>query len=202
MLDVTSEQNKKFCKKQEISYECFYGLKYGSLPWHASLNRIVKLKELLDSGFDGWFVYADADSYVLDLDYDLKAYLASKAHLSLIAATGGDGRHLAVNDGVFFINMSHKDSKIIASEWYSQMLKKMPIESINIEVDWDNSDIEVNDQNLLHDVLFANDSCMNTSVLVLDEGLINYNGSFIRQALRAYYGSVDARIAAIRADIG
>jgi hypothetical protein len=187
MLAVTANQNARYCSLKGYQYEKFLGIKRGYADWQAIFNRIIKIKELLDSGFSDWFVYADADSYVYDMSFDLQNYLNQKKEFAFIAATGGDKRRLAVNSGVFFLNFAHPSGKKLAQLWYDAFAA-VSDEYLRTSIRW--MDDGVNDQSLLHQVLFRHNEEYEAASYVESESLINYDGTFMKQALRAYYKTI------------
>ncbi len=109
MLRLTGQTVQAYASRHGHSYNSFLGIKRGFHPWHAAYNRIEMLTSLMVEGYTGWAVYLDADSYIHGQDFDLRAYLAGKEHLALIAAPDLADPPLwwRVNDGVFAINLGH-----------------------------------------------------------------------------------------------
>ncbi len=93
----------------QTSHESFRGLKVGSRPQDATYNRIALLNEALDAGFDGWLVFVDTDAFIVDLTFDLDAYLARHADRALILRPSIPRAQDAwrVNVGVLFVNARH-----------------------------------------------------------------------------------------------
>src|SRR4051794_26053851 len=85
VLEASAPSTRAFCALHGHEYETYVGVKRGRRPWHATFNRIDLLQEALDAGFDGWIVYLDADSFVVDLKFDLQAYLQQHPDAPLIA---------------------------------------------------------------------------------------------------------------------
>jgi hypothetical protein len=82
MLCLSARANRAYCRRHEIAYQAFVGVKRGFHSWQATYNRIPLLQELVDAGFAGWVLYLDADAYVADLDFDLRLYLADRHSMS------------------------------------------------------------------------------------------------------------------------
>src|SRR3954447_11671177 len=78
MLVETSRTVRHFCQTNGFRYQCVIGIKRGYYSWHATFNRIILLKELIASGYLGWVFYIDADAYIADQTFDLRAYLEEK----------------------------------------------------------------------------------------------------------------------------
>jgi len=196
MLDVSMHSFKTYCLKNNISYDVFFGLKKGNKPWHASLNRIFILKSYLDSGYDSWVIYTDADTYIVDQEYDIRKYLNEREKHSIIVAPSGKlpPRWWDVNIGVFAINMSNDFSKNFINEWHRKMME-FSDDDINNEKKW--GDV-VDDQDLFHKTL--QDICGIQSSILIEESAFNWNSLFIRQRLRDK-GSLNERIDWLKAEI-
>src|SRR6516164_5460781 len=111
ILSITSRVNKIFCKRNDIEYEAFVGIKRGFYPWHACFNRIIILNELVQNGFAGWVFYLDADAYIYDLSFNIRQYLAAIHEPFIFAPGGTSGQKWDVNDGVFLINLNAPASR-------------------------------------------------------------------------------------------
>jgi hypothetical protein len=100
-------------------YEAFVGVKRGRHPWHATFNRIDLLDEALDADFDGWIVYLDADSFVVDLKFDLAAYLKQHSDAPLIARAVVPEKAPTwnINAGVLIFNMKHPQTARLIKTW-------------------------------------------------------------------------------------
>lgn len=59
MLAATDPVHRAFCAANDIDFRPFVGVRRGYHAWQASLNRIEMLKDLLDAGWRGWFVYLE-----------------------------------------------------------------------------------------------------------------------------------------------
>jgi hypothetical protein len=119
LLDASAPSTRAFCAIHGYEYEEFIGLKRGRYPWHATFNRIDLLNEALDAGFDGWIVYLDADSFVVDLKFDLPAYLAQHTDAPLIARAVIPEKAPTwnVNAGVLILNMKHPQAAWLIRTW-------------------------------------------------------------------------------------
>lgn len=109
MLDVTSASVRAFCAPRGYEYESFRGLKVGRRPQDATYNRIALLNESLDAGFNGWLVFLDTDAFIVDLAFDLDAYLKAHEDRALVLRPSIPGARDAwrVNVGVLFVNARH-----------------------------------------------------------------------------------------------
>jgi len=141
----------EYVKRHHVNYEVFIGLKKGSHPWHAVFNRIYKLSELIDSGFKGWVLYLDADSYICDLDFDVLEYLGEYARFAFIFATICDAApYWNINDGVFFANLGHPVCVNVVRRWrtfYDRLYSTAEYAQA------DKWDMVLNDQTSLHGIL-------------------------------------------------
>lgn len=109
MLDVTSTSVRSFCALNGYEYESFRGLKFGRRPQDATYNRIALLNDAIDAGFDGWLAFLDTDAFIVDLRFDLDAYLRRHEDRALILRPSIPGAQHAwrVNVGVLFVNARH-----------------------------------------------------------------------------------------------
>lgn len=180
LIDRSSLSLKAYCEEFGHAYECFYGIKRGAKPWHASLNRIPILKSYTQAGYDGWVVYVDADAYIADLSFDIGAYLAERSQYALIAAPSGltPPRWWDINAGVFAINLGHDKARELVDLWFEKFMAP-PLDVLSAEAVW--GDV-IDDQAILHEALNAVDGF--EDVLLRDEGVFNWNARFIRQVVR------------------
>lgn len=81
-LEITSQTVREYCARHGFGYESFLGIARGYHPWQATYNRIPILRRWADSGFSGWICYLDADAYIADLAFDLRAYLRQNKFFS------------------------------------------------------------------------------------------------------------------------
>jgi hypothetical protein len=185
MLQITSRTIMEYCSIHGLSCELFLGICRGVYPWHATFNRIVLLRQLLIGGFSGWVGYLDADAFIADLDFDIKAYLADKDHLAIIIATDNpshpDRPYWAINSGTFFINLGNPVGREIVWQW-AEKLDDITEEKWPVFFDW-----SFGDQGMLSDILKILPNGSKYVLTLYDEpNLINYSGgTFIRQILRA-----------------
>ncbi len=206
MLNITSATVIAYCRRHELRYESYIGIKRGVWPWHAAYNRLFMLKELMDRGFRGWAVYLDADAFIADQSFDLRAYLADKADYALIGvfALGnldpsipGNGPH-NINNGVILVNLGHPMGRAVVEEWHQRYLDIPEYIVRQAEV----FDVGMpSDQELLYKILEGNAHYVrHLHHERLD--LINSSyASFIRQHLRAMYTTYDERVRAISAEV-
>lgn len=180
LIDRSSLTLKAYCEKFGHAYECFYGIKRGAQPWHASLNRIPILKSYVENGYDGWVVYVDADAYITDLSFDIGAYLAERGQYALIAAPSGltPPRWWDINAGVFAINLGHAKGRELVDLWFEKFMAPA-LDVLCAEPVW--GDV-IDDQAILHDALNAIEGFEET--LLRDESVFNWNSRFIRQIVR------------------
>lgn len=196
-INVTSTTVKEICARQGHAYDCFIGVKRGSKPWHAALNRLPILKSYVDQGYDGWIIYLDADAYVADVDFKIAEYLAGKSQYAMIAAGSGlePPRWWDINNGVFAINLGHEQGRMIAELWNAALMS-VPEDELNAEQKW--GDV-IDDQAELHKILRNNEAVIEP-VFYRDDAaprVFNWYGSFIRQYVRET-GDLDKRLAALK----
>ena len=181
MIELTSQTVREFCAKRGCDYLSFIGLKRGFHPWQAAYNRIVILMEVIESGFDGWVAYVDADGFIVNLHFDIHEYLDRNSKKALIIPRSrvNDDVYWEINDGIFFINLANKNARIIIESWYKEF---MSIEDNDLKRcdDWVGIP---NDQDLLQKVLKEN---MELEPYVVHDNVNIYGtgSKFIRQILR------------------
>jgi hypothetical protein len=195
LLDASAPSTRAFCAIHGFAYEAFIGLKRGRYPWHATFNRIDLLNEALDAGFDGWIVYLDADSFVVDLKFDLPAYLAQHPDAPLIARAVIPEKAPTwnVNAGVLILNMKHPQAawlirtwKRLLDFWQRTGLFLLPPRLAPI-----------NDQILLHWALRLNPRLIGAMHFEHPDFINGSFSSFIVQFLRADVKDFDLRISLI-----
>ncbi|ONG52849.1 hypothetical protein BKE38_13845 [Pseudoroseomonas deserti] len=197
MLRSTSKLNRAFCIQHDVRYLCLHGVLRGYHPWHACYNRIITLKEMLDTGYKGWYLHLDSDAYVFDIHYDLRSYLAGAAEHSFIFTHGATKALWDVNDGVFFANCAHPHTRIVAERWLA-MLKGIKPEKLLKAEKWYQTPC---DQQMLHTVL-RNDPELAGSLRHEHPRFMNGPGSsFVRQILRSFERDPELRLAKIQLEV-
>ena len=185
MLKYTSGINRLYAYIHHHDFESYCGLKRGVAPVHAAYNRAYMLDEVINSGYRGWVLYLDADAYFNDLVFDVEDYLSRNSDFSFIAAEAG--AHLsqkwAINNGIFFVNLGTPEGVWICNNLKTLIDANVPNQYWDDpEADW--APAEFDDQNLLYGVL-AFDQRVLEKVKKESADVFNYNGTFIRQAIRA-----------------
>ncbi len=195
LLDVAAPSTRAFCALHGHEYEAYIGMKRGRYPWHATFNRIDLLNEALDAGLDGWIVYLDADSFVVDLKFDLAAYLQQHENAPLIARAVIPEKAPTwnINAGVLIFNMRHpltarliKTWKRLFDFWVALGLLRVPPRFA-----------PVNDQILLHWTLRLNPSLIRAIRFEHPDFINGSHSSFIVQFLRSDVTDFDLRISLI-----
>lgn len=198
MLRASSRTAIEYCRRNGFAYESFVGIKRGFHGAQAAFNRIFMLDELIDRGYRGWALYMDADAYVFDLDFDLKAYLADKQDRSAIMTTiPGETVPWHINSGVLFFNLAHPQAIALVREWKRRFMQ-VPDERLQTLTSvWDH----VNDQTMLYQSL-DQDPALRGPVAFVDPMLFNHHeGSFIRQILNSLDGDIDSRTGKIESAV-
>jgi hypothetical protein len=195
LLEVSAPSTRAFCAIHGYEYEAFVGLKRGRHPWHATFNRIDLLNEALEAGFDGWIVYLDADSFVVDLDSDFTAYLKQHADAPLIARAVIPEKAPTwnINAGVLIFNMKHpqiarliKTWKRLFDFWRMMGLLLLPPRLA-----------PVNDQILLHWALRLNPRLIRAIRFEHPDFINGTLSNFIVQFLRSDVKDFDLRISLV-----
>ncbi len=202
MLEITSRTVVEYCSRNNLNCQIYIGICRGNQPWHATFNRIVLLRRLLNSGFSGWVCYLDADAYITDLDFDIRHYLRDKDEIAMVIATDNanapDRPFWAVNAGTFLINLGNPLGQQIVYQWADRFDDVSDKELLS-PGEWT---LSFDDQGFLSDILRDLPGGA-ASVLTLRDypNLINYSrGIFISQILRADHRQLDERERQLRAE--
>jgi hypothetical protein len=195
LLEASAPSTRAFCAINNYDYEAFVGLKRGWHPWHATFNRIDLLDEALQAGFDGWLVYLDADSFVVDLEFDFTAYLDRHAEAPLIARAVDPAKAPTwnVNAGVLIFNMKHPQTHWLIRTWKRlfDLWRKAGLLQLPPRL------APVNDQILLHWAMRLNPGLVRAIRFEHPDFINGALASFIVQFLRADVEDFDLRISLI-----
>jgi hypothetical protein len=197
LLAASSAVNRAFCERQGLAYAAFIGIKRGFHSWHAAFNRILLLHEYMEQGYEGWILYLDADAFVADLDWDVRAYLRGKAEFSaVLAPSGEDVPDWAVNDGVGFFNLRHPSCRKLVAAWHRRFME-VPDTILRTAAHWD---LLPNDQDMLQAIL-RDDPALRAPIFLEAPALINAREArLIRQVLRAQEPDLHTRRQIIEAE--
>lgn len=184
LLRSTSRINQMFCTRQGLDYTCHYGVIYGVHPWQACYNRIFLLSNLIGLGFTGWYIHLDADAWVHDVGFDIRGHLAARGETSMIFADSLIRGRWDVNDGIFLANCAHPDTREIVQAW-RRGAEALDVALLRATPAWaDNR--QPDDQDLLHDVLRAEDARLTRHLGYAPIQFMNTPSSDVfRQLLRA-----------------
>jgi len=190
MLRASSRTAIEYCRLNGFAYESFVGIKRGVHGAQAAFNRIFMLDELIERGYRGWALYMDADAYVHDLAFDLKAYLADKQDRSAIMTTiPGEAIPWHINSGVLFFNLGHPQAAMLVREWKRRFMVIPDERLLTLTSVWDQD----NDQTMLYQAL-DEDPGLRESVSFVDPMLFNHHeGRFIRQILNSLDSDIGSR---------
>jgi hypothetical protein len=195
LLDASAPSTRAFCALNGHEYEAFIGIKRGRHPWHATFNRIDLLDDALDAGYDGWLVYLDADSFVVDLEFDLANYLEQHADAPLIARAVDPQKAPTwnINAGVLIFNMAHPQTAGLIKTWkrWFDVWRMAGLLLLPPRL------APVNDQILLHWTLRLNPSLVRAIRFEHPDFINGALASFIVQFLRADVQDFDLRISLI-----
>lgn len=150
LLDITSRATRAWCARHGMAYEAFVGLKLGSMPWHATFNRIPMLADIARAQAGGWVIYLDADAYPFELDFDMRLYLAAHRRFALIGVQCQQDQWLP-NAGILLFNLDDPRSHTIIAAWQRRLETCYPGGRLPATDDWARG--AQNDQSMLHDVL-------------------------------------------------
>ncbi|WP_016747175.1 hypothetical protein [Rhizorhabdus wittichii] len=190
MLRATSRTAIEYCRRHGFAYESFVGIKRGFHGAHATFNRMFMLTELIERGYRGWTLYMDADAYIYDLAFDLRAYLADKQrHSAIMTTIPGETVPWHINAGVLFFNLAHPSSADLIAEWKRRFMA-IPEERLRTLTSvWDYD----NDQTMLYQSLDQN-VALRDPVLFEDPMIFNHHEArFIRQFLHSLDTDIERR---------
>jgi hypothetical protein len=193
LLEVSSKTNIKYCELHDIGYESYIGIKSGVAAWMASYNRMFMLDELMQRGHRGWVIFADADAFVADMQFDIRGYLAANDQYSLIGASGGSEAPWNINSGILFINLGDPVGRAFSADWLVRFRNEVPRAYLaSPDSQWDEYP---NDQGLMYDCIKLVPGLMERTKRE-DASVFNYHhGRFMRQAIRAGHSTLEDRIA-------
>jgi hypothetical protein len=190
MMEATSKTAIAYCERHDLSYESFVGIKRGFYGCHATFNRMFMLTELIERGWSDWVLYMDADAYFYDLNFDLREYLQSKAHMAAVMATiDGETIPWHINAGVLMFNLGHPVARELLYDWRSRFLALDESRLKALTSVWGDD----NDQFMLCSALYDHSEWRDH---VHFERAININhvdGTFIRQYLGAFDADIETR---------
>jgi hypothetical protein len=198
MLDVTAENIGAFCRRHNLAYRSFRGLKRGHWQWHSCFNRIYIFEELIAEGHDGWVLYLDADAFVVDMDFPIGEYLdARNEYAGIVVHAGATPAYWDINNGVMFLNLKTEVAKLIVRDWsrrHQEILEEP--EYLSRE-----RPTYFGDQRLLQHVLRDNPLWFDSLLVESQEIMNSMHATFIRHHLRAFTPDFGLRLAAIREEV-
>jgi hypothetical protein len=204
MLAATDARHRAYCAANGIAFWSHVGIRRGFHPWQATFNRVHMLSDRLAEGWEGWFLYVDADAVIRQTMFDIRRYLGRRAQHALIAAPGGE-QDWNINAGVFFLNLGDERGRIIAQRWIAAVGRAVSDEMLETTVEpWgrlpDGRDFP-DDQHLLQMVL-CDDEALKAGLLIERDPIFNYrSGRFISQFIRAT-GAPEDRLERMRRVMG
>lgn len=200
LLEVTRQANERFCARHGLRYRAHVGIERGTHPWHATYNRIPLLDAYRMAGFQGWVLYLDADAYVADLGWDIRAWLGARAHRSIVAALGRNVALHEVNAGIVFFNFAHPDTAFIIYEW--RRLFEAEVTDAMLRDAPEGWSLRPNDQDLLQRVLQENLMELWPGLGIEERTEFNApDARLVRQILRRDAPDLATRLARARQDV-
>lgn len=202
ILHQTSRTVRQFCIHNGFNYESYVGLKRGHMPWQSTYNRVFILKEMLDRGHRGWVYYMDADAFIGDMDFDVRAYLSDKLHLAgIFSGYCSSDRGYDINAGGFALNFAHAVTRDLVTEYWQRVVE-IPDSEFNHATTWSESIID--DQAILFHIL--GDYVENrgwAEAFLFERANFGYtnNGPFIRQRLRSMFPDFQSREKGIKEEV-
>jgi hypothetical protein len=195
MLDVTSRNTKAYCDRHGLAHRTFKGLKRGRWTWHATFNRIYMFKELLDEGYDGWAIYLDADAYIIDFDFPILSYLASRQESAgIVVHSGATASYWDINSGVICFNLQHPVAKRIINDWIRRHEEIFQAPEYCSE----QRPFYFGDQRLIQQIFLDNPDWFAAMYLESQTVMNSMHATFIRHHLRAMTPDFEQRLAVIQ----
>jgi hypothetical protein len=194
ILQATAAVNQTYCARHNISYSQFVGIKRGFHPWHACFNRILLIKEMIDSGFKGWVFYLDADAFVADPSYDVRHLISNIAKPIIMAPGGLTGELWDVNSGVFLVDLDNEIGRDLIMAWHADFMTTSE-DVLRTAAEWEDVD---SDQPRLHGILQRVDRFRSSLGIAHRQVLNDSEATFVRQILRCHPGTWEDRLAEIR----
>ena len=150
---------------------------------------------------EGWLLYLDADSYIIDFEFSCAEYLLDKAEKSFVFAPAmPNPKAWQVNAGIFFANLSNDGCRQICARWYEEFLARVP--DSTLANDRGSFDIYPDDQQLLQSIVQESSESIQQSIYVDVNETFNYqNGRFARQVIRAHHSSFEDRLTSAQGEI-
>jgi hypothetical protein len=203
MLAATEARHRRYCEAHAIRFWSHVGLRRGHRPWHATFNRIDMLRDMLDAGWEGWFLYLDADTVIRQMDFDIRRYLGRRRRHAMIACTNGDA-DWAINAGVLFLNLGDESGRAIARRWAGRVDQVVTPELLEGSPEpWQplaDGRPFPDDQHLLQSILREEPALLAATLIERDPIFNLGSGRFIRQMI-GEGGTPAERLAAIESII-
>src|SRR5581483_5217571 len=118
MLDATSQNVMTFCRRHDLEYRSFKGIKSGRWQWHSCFNRLYMFDELIAAGHRDWVMYLDADAYVADMEFPIHRYLdEKKLRAGVVVHSNFKPEPWDINNGVMFLNLAMPVARAVVKEW-------------------------------------------------------------------------------------
>ncbi|MBO1074837.1 hypothetical protein [Roseomonas marmotae] len=201
MLRSTARINREFCLQHDIDYTCHQGIIRGFHPWQACYNRIFLINNLLDLGFTGWYLHLDADAWVHDVGFDIRAYLADCRDHSFVFALSASKLSWEVNDGIFLANLAHPDTRDVMRAW-KEAAEAIPEDRLRQATNWYEHGTP-GDQQLLQAILRKDDARLSAHIRHEPISFMNAPTSRVfRQLLRAQQRDQGLRLDEIQMRVG
>jgi hypothetical protein len=191
MIAATAEVTFEYCRRHGIDFECIIGVKRGAKSWHATYNRIVILKEYLETGKAGWVIYLDADAIIVDLEFNVYEYLETKKEFAAIFIPSlATDNFWDVNAGVFAINLDNPAARSLIVQWHNEFMS-ISDEELNA-MTWEAG---MNDQDLLHKILREEEATFRGVIYLESPNLMNsLEARFVQQVLRSNESDITTRV--------
>jgi hypothetical protein len=165
MLLTSARFNSIYASEHQWEYQCTIGIRWGVHPHHATYNRIYILCDMIDSGFDGWVLYLDADNIIHDRKYDLKSklreleaqgqcfYFFNHNEVDHPKFRWGD-----LNAGLFAVNLRHPVAIEVIRGWRRFYEQTYPKAELASKTTWGSM---INDQDSLRRIIESSHKLIN-----------------------------------------
>ncbi|WP_290001025.1 hypothetical protein ACF3N0_05390 [Moraxella atlantae] len=124
ILNISKSFNIRYVKQYKLNYHYFFGIKKGKYAHHAMYNRIYMLDEMIKNNYRGWVFYLDADSIIVNKNFDLREKLLDlRSNHKIMWLHNVHQKNEVnyswwnVNSGAFAIDLSSSIARNLVKTW-------------------------------------------------------------------------------------
>ncbi len=189
-LDVTGDVNREYAERFNCGYASFVG-NASRRPKTANFNRYFMLRHVVAQTNCQWAMWMDADAIVVDPTIRPDSIIDASPDKLIIACRGRDTGPHDINNGVFFLNLRHRETERFL-RYLTRVCFRLPPRNSSFH----------SDQRHVHDWLKTRRSPSGAINCVKrytgsQHDKFNYGGPFIHHALRKS-GTFEQRLDQLR----